>query len=68
MQTVVNLHGGFHLDIFPVILAALVFFIVIYLITWKKNGKASRQDLPSRNETYHFMYGQLLEKETTASK
>ena len=40
MQTVVNLHGGFHLNIFPVILAALVFFVVIYLITGKKDEES----------------------------
>ena len=68
MQTVVNLHEGFHLNIIPVIIAALLFFVVIYLISGKKAKKAGQQDFPSRNETYHFMYNQLLEKETAAAK
>jgi hypothetical protein len=67
MQTVVNLHGGFQLNIFPVILAALIFFVVIYFITGRKT-KNIKKDFPSRNEAYHFMYGQLLEKETTVAE
>jgi len=65
MQTVVNLHGGFHLNIFPVILAALVFFVVIYLITGKKAKKPVEKDFPSRGETYDFMYSQLLDKKAS---
>ena len=65
MQTVVNLHGGFHLNIFPVILAALVFFIVIYLITGKKTKNLAEKDMPSRKETYDFMYSQLLDKKAS---
>ncbi|HLK30391.1 MAG TPA: hypothetical protein VKT28_17545 [Puia sp.] len=68
MQTVVNLHGGFQLNIFPIILAALVFFIVIYLITGRKAKKPLAKDFPSRNEAYDFMYSQLLEKEAAAAK
>jgi len=65
MQTVVNLHQGFHLNIFPVIIAAILFFVVIYMISGKKAKKASGKDLPSRNEAYQFMYNQLLEKEAS---
>jgi len=65
MQTVVNLHGGFHLNIFPVILAALVFFVVVYLITGKKTKKTTEEEFPSRSKAYDFMYRQLLEKEAS---
>ena len=69
MQTVVNLHQGFQLNIIPVIFAAILFFIVIYLVSGKKARKpGAAKDFPSRNETYQFMYNQLLEKEATAVK
>ena len=68
MQTVVNLHQGFHLNIVLVIIAAILFFILIYLISGRKAKKSGEKDFPSRSETYQFMYNQLLEKETTAVK
>jgi hypothetical protein len=68
MQTVVNLHEGFHLNIIPVIIAATLFFILIYLISGRRAKKSDQKDFPSRRETYEFMYKQLLEKETTAVK
>jgi hypothetical protein len=68
MQTVVNLHQGFQLNIIPVIIAAILFFVVIYIISGKKAKKTNGKDFPSRSETYQFMYNQLLEKEATAAK
>ena len=65
MQTVVNFHGGFHLNVFPVILAALIFFVVIYLITGKKTKKPAEKEMPSRKDTYDFMYSQLLDKKAS---
>lgn len=68
MKTVVNLHQGFHLTIFPVILAAILLFIILYLISGRKAKKSEVKDFPSRNETYQFIYNQLLEKEAKAAK
>jgi uncharacterized protein YneF (UPF0154 family) len=68
MQTVVNLHQGFHLNILPVIIAAILFFIVVYLISGKKAKKTNAKNFPSRSETYQFMYNQLLEKEAIVVK
>lgn len=63
MQTVVNLHGGYHLNIFPVILAALIFFVIVYFITGSKTKKIASKEMPSRKDTYDFMSRQLLDKE-----
>jgi hypothetical protein len=68
MQTVVNLHQGFHLNTLPVIIAAILFFILVYLISGKKGKKTNTGNFPSRSETYQFMYNQLLEKEATVGK
>ena len=65
MQTVVNLHQGFQLNIIPVIIAAILFFAIIYLVSAKKAKKTSKKDFASRSETYQFMYNQLLEKEAS---
>jgi len=67
METLVHLQNG-AFNIFPVIAAALVFFVIIYLVAGKKKGNKAKKDFTSRNETYHFMYGQLLNKETEASE
>jgi uncharacterized protein YneF (UPF0154 family) len=64
MQTVVNLHQGFHLNIVPVILAAIVFFVILYFVSGRKSKKVADKNIPSRKETYDFMYSQLLDKET----
>jgi hypothetical protein len=68
MQTVVNLHQGFQLNIIPVITAAILFFVVIYIISAKKAKKTGKQDFISRSEAYQFMYNQLLDKEAAAVK
>ena len=66
MQTVVNLNGGSHFNFFPIILAALVFFVVIYLVIGTKAKKSAGKQFTSRNEAYDFMYRQLLEKEAAS--
>jgi hypothetical protein len=68
MQSVVNLYQGFHLNIFPVITAAFLMLFFIYLISGRKVKKSDAKAIPSRKETYQFMYNQLLEKEATTGK
>ncbi len=68
MQTVVSLLQGFHLNIFAVIIAAILFLIAMYLFSSKKAKKSEAKDFPSRSETYQFMYDQLLHTDSKAIK
>jgi hypothetical protein len=68
MQTVVNLLQEFHLNIFAVIIAAILLLSAVYLFSSKKAKKTEAKDFPSRNETYQFMYNQLLHNDVKAVK
>jgi hypothetical protein len=66
METIVNLHKGFHLNVFPIIIAALLFFIIIYMVTGKKPTAGPSKKALSRSEGYKLIYNLPRQEENTA--